>query len=511
MVKRLASGKVKENEAVFEDVDEEDVVSDEEEEDEDEEESGEDEGMSDEEGDEDEEEMEIEETGGEGEDKGEKKAIKMTAEMWREKIARGDQGLVDLVKEAIPEPFSQSSLEAPWEPTEGLNALIKSLFLHLASKDTAHKPKQLRLLGMAVFARVDVLNWVGKAAEEEFKSFPSSSTAWKNALAFIKAVPLPNENWTTPLFPTKTQGQAKKFTKENKGKILAKALEEYVLALTKQKLPTVVQLSLMSWLSGAPLQHLPRPQLTAQFFFSNFSRGSTHAIFALEGLFQLVVKHNFEHPKLFEEVYVLTTPSSFHLNHKKKFLDLLDMFLSSTHLSTYIVASFIKKLSRCLLYVPFDIQEPLMGLIRNAITRHPMTSFLVHREQPDSVACDPFDEEERGLQKTGAMESSLWEVKTLQSHFLYPVAKRARFIDTHKQDVESFIRFRGVDGYWNDTMTRAYGEQVGQMGREERQWADEGGEEERLRRKIPIMDTLVSTKILPQKTFLAEYGSVWAV
>ncbi|GMR42932.1 hypothetical protein PMAYCL1PPCAC_13127, partial [Pristionchus mayeri] len=499
MVKREVSGKLKEDEAMFEDVDEEDVVTDEEEE------SGEDEGMSDEEGG-DEEEMEVDgEKAGEGEEVGE-----MTAELWREKIAKGDQGLVELVKRAIPQPFSQTSPEAPWEPTQELRTLIKSLFLHLASKDTTHKPKQLRQLGMAVFARVDVLNWVGRAAEEEFKSFPSSSTSWKNALAFIKAIPLPHENWTTPLFESASQSQARKFTKENKGKMLSKALEEYVLALTKQKLPTVVQLSLMSWLSGAPMQHLPRPQLTAQFFFSNFSKGSTHAIFALEGLFQLVVKHNFEHPTLFEEVYALTTPSSFHLNHKKKFLDLLDMLLSSTHLSTYIVAAFVKKLSRCLLYVPFDIQEPVMGLIRNAITRHPTASFLMHREQPDSVERDPFDEEERDLKKSGAMESSLWEVKTLQTHFLYPVAKRARFIDAPKQDVESFIRFRGADGYWNDTMTRAYGEAVGGMGREERQWAEEEGDE-RLRRKIPIVENLASTKILPQKTFLAEYGSVWAV
>ncbi|GMT20033.1 hypothetical protein PFISCL1PPCAC_11330, partial [Pristionchus fissidentatus] len=480
MVKREANGKLKETEAVFEDLDDEEIVTDEEEEDEDEEESCEDEDIS-EEGN-DEEEMEA--------DDGTDHIIEggvFTAEQWLEVIARGTDGLVDIIKRRIPQPFVQASLEAPWEPTDALNELIKSLFLHLANKNTAHKPKQLRQLGMAVFARVDVFNWVGKAAEEQFKSFPSSPTAWKNTLAFIKATPLPNENWTTPLFESASQSQARKFTKENKGKILAKAFEEFVLAMTKQQLPTVINLSLMSWLSGAPMEQLPRPQLMAQFFFANFSKGSTHAIFALEGLFQLVVKHNFEHPRLFEEVYALTTPSSFYLNHKKKFLDLLDMFLSSTHLSTYIVAAFIKKLSRCLLYVPFDIQESLMGLIRNAITRHPTTAFLMHRDLPESITSDLFDEDEKDLQKTRAMESSLWEVKTLQAHFLYPVAKRARFIDAPKQDVESFIRFRDAEGYWNDTMTRAFGAEVERMDVQERNMMEEDGEE-RLRKKVRIID-----------------------
>lgn len=55
--------------------------------------------------------------------------------------------------------------------------------------------------------------------------------------------------------------------------------------------------------------------------------------------------------------------------------------------------------------------------------------------------------------------------------------------------MESFIRFRGADGYWNDTMTRAYGEAVGggmegrrdQRGRMEEE--QEGGED-RERRKV---------------------------
>lgn len=52
------------------------------------------------------------------------------------------------------------------------------------------------------------------------------------------------------------------------------------------------------------------------------------------------------------------------------------------HLPAYIVASFVKKLSRLALYAPFSFQEPLLALIQNLLIRHDTLHFLLHRDEP---------------------------------------------------------------------------------------------------------------------------------
>jgi U3 small nucleolar RNA-associated protein 19 len=53
-----------------------------------------------------------------------------------------------------------------------------------------------------------------------------------------------------------------------------------------------------------------------------------------------------------------------------------------------------------------------------------------------SVDCDPFLDKEEDPMKTNAVESSLWEVKSLQSHLLPSIAIAARFIDEKIPTVE---------------------------------------------------------------------------
>ena len=45
------------------------------------------------------------------------------------------------------------------------------------------------------------------------------------------------------------------------------------------------------------------------------------------------------------------------------------------------------------------------------------------------LSSDPYDENEEDLNLCGADKSSLWEIKSLQSHVLPEISRAARFID----------------------------------------------------------------------------------
>ncbi|VDP06626.1 unnamed protein product [Heligmosomoides polygyrus] len=127
------------------------------------------------------------------------------------------------------------------------------------------------------------------------------------------------------------------------------------------------------------------------------------------------------------------------------------------HIPSYVVAGFAKRLSRILLLAPLDAQEPVLGLIRNLLTRHPNVSTLIHREVPETLPSDPYNESEQKLSECGAVHSSLWEIKSLQRHWHLNVAKRANFVDKKLQQMESFVRFRCQDELFSNMMARAFG------------------------------------------------------
>ena len=111
--------------------------------------------------------------------------------------------------------------------------------------------------------------------------------------------------------------------------------------------------------------------------------------------------------------------------------------MSSTHLPAALVASFIKRLSRLALHGPPAGIVAVIPWIYNMFKRHPTCTFMIHREirDPDERKDleeegmdDPFDMEEEDPMQTGAIDSSLWEIEILQSHYHPNVATLAKII-----------------------------------------------------------------------------------
>ena len=123
----------------------------------------------------------------------------------------------------------------------------------------------------------------------------------------------------------------------------------------------------------------------------------------------------------------LLEPGAFLLRSRKQFFELLDVFLRSTHLPAYMAAAFAKRLARLTLAAPPHGAMLAIGLVHNLLRRHPGCLVLIHREAPVAAVAaaggDPFLEHEAEPSLCRAIDSSLWELDALRSHYSPAVSR----------------------------------------------------------------------------------------
>ena len=104
--------------------------------------------------------------------------------------------------------------------------------------------------------------------------------------------------------------------------------------------------------------------------------------------------------------------------------------MSSRHLPAYVVAAFIKRVSRLSLAASPAGARLCIAFVCNLLNRFPVCLQLLNR--PDNVdvgKSDPFVFEETDLKNSCALGSSLWELKALRSHYCPAVVELARQLD----------------------------------------------------------------------------------
>jgi U3 small nucleolar RNA-associated protein 19 len=140
----------------------------------------------------------------------------------------------------------------------------------------------------------------------------------------------------------------------------------------------------------------------------------------------------------------LLEPGVFHARHRRQFFELLDVFLRSTHLPAYLVASFAKRLARLALAAPPHGAMLAIGFAHNLLRRHPGCCVLVQRERAagGAGAGDPFVAEEADPACSHALESSLWELQALRQHYAPAVS---RFVAVLDRDVTNRMQTADVD------------------------------------------------------------------
>ncbi|KAI1434700.1 nucleolar complex protein [Xylaria sp. CBS 124048] len=195
-----------------------------------------------------------------------------------------------------------------------------------------------------------------------------------------------------------------------------------------------------------------QPELLMDFLTDSYNAGGSLSLLALSGVFYLIQTRNLDYPSFYQKLYSLLDADILHSKHRSRFLRLLDTFLASTHLPAALVASFIKRLTRLCLNAPPSAIVAVIPWIYNLFRQHPLCTFMVHRvirtsEEKAALESngmdDPFDEKEKDPLQTKAIDSCLWEVVQLQSHYHPNVATITKILSEQftkqRYNMEDFL------------------------------------------------------------------------
>ena len=169
----------------------------------------------------------------------------------------------------------------------------------------------------------------------------------------------------------------------------------------------------------------PRKEALMDFLSDSFDAGGSTSLMALAGLLNLIQEKGLDYPQLYTKLYSQLDCHTLHSKHRSRFLRLLQRALGSSHLPAALVASFIKRMSRLCLFAPPSAIVAIIPWVYNLLKAHQACRFLVHRatragetsSSEEKETTDPFNMNERDPMESNAIDSSLWELETLQSHY----------------------------------------------------------------------------------------------
>lgn len=225
------------------------------------------------------------------------------------------------------------------------------------------------------------------------------------------------------------------------------------LSILKCRINLAQYKKVLVMLQDKVMPYLSRPFLLTDFLLSSYSVGGSISLLALSSVFTLISKHNLEFPQFYKKLYQLFTAEIFHVKYKARFFHLSDLFLSSTHLPEYLVAAFVKRIARLCLTAPAPTIPMAVRFIHNLLHRHPGLARLIDgSDTVGSLQSDPFDNMAEDPADCRAIDSSLWEIETLQNHALPQVSTAAKDLiekglRQQELDVSSMLEMD-----WSDVM-----------------------------------------------------------
>jgi U3 small nucleolar RNA-associated protein 19 len=127
-----------------------------------------------------------------------------------------------------------------------------------------------------------------------------------------------------------------------------------------------------------------------------------------------------EYPEFYKQLYAYITPEleSIPKETALVFFKLVDRVLTSTHLSSTLLTSFVKRMAKVALVGV--LPRVMLALVYNCLVRHPTLLVLIQSED----GADTYDPKELDPEVAGG--GCLWEVKALMGHWDGRVAGAAK-------------------------------------------------------------------------------------
>ena len=159
-------------------------------------------------------------------------------------------------------------------------------------------------------------------------------------------------------------------------------------------IPPKTQRKVLQFLSTDVIPNMHTPLQLADYFTLSYDYGGVTSLLALNGLFVLMTEYGLEYPKFFTSLYALINIQAFYAKQRVRFFKLLSTCLSFSHmLPSYIVAAFIKRLTRCALSAPPSGALFVLALVSNLMRKHKSCRTLVCKDESNENIEDFFDAE----------------------------------------------------------------------------------------------------------------------
>ncbi|ROV88385.1 hypothetical protein VMCG_10525 [Cytospora schulzeri] len=216
-----------------------------------------------------------------------------------------------------------------------------------------------------------------------------------------------------------------------------RAAQEAWLGLMKLDMGKDQRKRLLDIMSRVIAPWFTKPELLMDFLTDCYNTGGSMSLLALSGVFYLIQERNLDYPAFYAKLYSLLDADILHSKYRSRFFRLLDTFLASSHLPAALVASFIKRMSRLSLNAPPSAIVTIIPWMYNLFKKHPTCTFMMHRvprteEERKKLANegleDPFNPDEEDPMETGAIDSCIWEIVQLQSHYHPNVATITKIV-----------------------------------------------------------------------------------
>ncbi|XP_055327765.1 nucleolar complex protein 4 homolog [Paramacrobiotus metropolitanus] len=212
--------------------------------------------------------------------------------------------------------------------------------------------------------------------------------------------------------------------------ILRERFAHVFMELLKLKLSRAVHVKILLHIHDRIIPNLSRPLFLADYLVTIFSKGGLLSVLALNGLFTLIQTHHLDFPQFYERFYMLLTSQILESKYRARFFHLADLFMGSSHIPAYTVAAVAKRLSRLSLTAPTESLPLLLIFTMNLLIRHSSLIIMLHNpDDANDIRSDPYVMNETDMQKCRALQSSLWELKTLKEHYNMQVRKLAEHLD----------------------------------------------------------------------------------
>lgn len=274
--------------------------------------------------------------------------------------------------------------------------------------------------------KLAALRIVGRLATNLDSSEPSSAFTTRKIFQLLRLLHIENESHGNPVEQT-----AKRQKTSSSPKYRRKIYSQTWVACLKLKMTLSIYKKAMLEMRDV-IDRINKPLTLIDFLCDAYRQGGVAAVLALDGLFELITKHNLDYPKFFHQLYAILEPNLFLVAYRVRFVELLHLALSSQYVSAQMVAAFCKRLARIALLTTAPNCLLILAIIYNLLLKHPAVRCLIHRTAASgevvlnltdqNPVADAFDATaEPDLSK--ALDSYLWELTALKVHAHPAVAR----------------------------------------------------------------------------------------